>query len=63
MIEPNQGIITVPDERLVRLAEIVHPSRIVPATYEIVNFTQGVCTLSVPLTADAGWGDNWLEAH
>lgn len=36
-IEPNVGVITVPDERLARLAEIVHPGRIVPATCEIVD--------------------------
>ena len=36
-IEPNLGVITVPDERLARLAEIVHPGRIVPATCEIVD--------------------------
>lgn len=36
-IEPNVGIITVPDERLNKLAEIVHPGRIVPATVEIVD--------------------------
>ena len=31
-IEPNVGVITVPDERLTKLAELVHPGRIVPAT-------------------------------
>ncbi|WP_315316952.1 redox-regulated ATPase YchF [Segatella oris] len=36
-IEPNLGVITVPDERLNKLAEIVHPGRIVPATCEIVD--------------------------
>lgn len=36
-IEPNLGVITVPDERLTRLAEIVRPGRIVPATCEIVD--------------------------
>ncbi len=36
-IEPNVGVITVPDERLNRLAELVHPGRIVPATVEIVD--------------------------
>lgn len=36
-IEPNVGMITVPDERLGKLAEIVHPGRIVPATVEIVD--------------------------
>lgn len=36
-IEPNVGVITVPDERLNRLAELVHPGRIVPTTVEIVD--------------------------
>ncbi len=36
-IEPNVGTITVPDERLTKLAELVHPGRIVPATVEIVD--------------------------
>jgi GTP-binding protein YchF len=31
------GVITVPDERLNRLAELVHPKRIVPTTVEIVD--------------------------
>ena len=31
------GVITVPDERLTKLAELVHPGRIVPATCEIVD--------------------------
>ena len=26
-IEPNVGVITVPDERLTKLAELVHPGR------------------------------------
>lgn len=36
-IEPNVGVIIVPDERLTKLAELVHPGRIVPATCEIVD--------------------------
>jgi len=36
-IEPNVGIITVPDERLIKLAEIDKPKRIVPTTVEIVD--------------------------
>lgn len=36
-IEPNVGVITVPDQRLVRLAEIDHPKRVVPTTIEIVD--------------------------
>lgn len=36
-IEPNVGVITVPDERLNKLAEIVKPNRIVPTTVEIVD--------------------------
>ena len=36
-IEPNVGVITVPDDRLNKLAELVHPERIVPTTVEIVD--------------------------
>lgn len=36
-IEPNVGIITVPDERLVKLAEIDNPKRVIPTTIEIVD--------------------------
>lgn len=36
-IEPNVGTITVPDQRLNRLAEIVKPQRILPTTVEIVD--------------------------
>ena len=36
-IEPNVGVITVPDERLNALAQLVHPERIVPTTVEIVD--------------------------
>ncbi|WP_298648304.1 redox-regulated ATPase YchF [uncultured Proteiniphilum sp.] len=36
-IEPNIGVITVPDERLNKLAELVHPQKIVPTTVEIVD--------------------------
>ena len=36
-IEPNVGVITVPDERLNKLAELIHPQKIVPTTVEIVD--------------------------
>ena len=36
-IEPNIGVITVPDERLIALEKIVNPQRVVPATVEIVD--------------------------
>ncbi|MBQ8100514.1 MAG: redox-regulated ATPase YchF [Paludibacteraceae bacterium] len=37
-IEPNVGVITVPDERLNRLAEICHPERgVIPTTVGIVD--------------------------
>jgi len=36
-IEPNVGVIIVPDERLNKLAELVNPQRIVPTTVEIVD--------------------------
>lgn len=36
-IEPNVGVITVPDERLNKLVEMCNPKSIVPATVEIVD--------------------------
>ena len=36
-IDPNVGIVDVPDERLGKLAAIVNPGRIVPATVEFVD--------------------------
>ena len=36
-IDPNVGVITVPDERLIRLAEIDNPKRVIPTTIEIVD--------------------------
>jgi GTP-binding protein YchF len=36
-IEPNIGVISVPDERLAKLAAIANPQKIVPATIEIVD--------------------------
>ncbi|KEQ25203.1 redox-regulated ATPase YchF [Paenibacillus tyrfis] len=36
-IDPNVGVVEVPDERLDRLAEIVNPNRIVPTAFEFVD--------------------------
>src|SRR5258706_11690807 len=36
-IEPNIGLVDVPDPRLNKLAELVHPNRIVPTQIEIVD--------------------------
>ena len=36
-IEPNVGVITVPDERLNKLAELVKPKSVIPTTVEIVD--------------------------
>jgi len=36
-IEPNVGVITVPDERLTKLTEIVKPKNVVPNVIEIVD--------------------------
>lgn len=36
-IDPNVGVVDVHDERLDRLAKIVHPARIVPASVEFVD--------------------------
>ena len=36
-IEPNIGLVDVPDERITKLAELVHPDRTVPTQIEIVD--------------------------
>lgn len=36
-IDPNVGVVEVPDERLQKLAEIVNPNRIVPTAFEFVD--------------------------
>jgi len=36
-IEPNVGVVNVPDPRLQKLEELVNPERVVPATVEIVD--------------------------
>ena len=36
-IEPNLGVINVPDERLEKLESLVNPERVMPATVEIVD--------------------------
>jgi ribosome-binding ATPase len=36
-IEPNVGLVDVPDERLAKLAELVKPNRIVPTQIELVD--------------------------
>ena len=36
-IEPNVGMITVPDERLNKISDLVNPQKIIPTTVEIVD--------------------------
>ena len=36
-IEPNVGVVAVPDERLQKLAEIYHPQKVTPAVIEFVD--------------------------
>jgi len=36
-IEPNVGVITVPDDRLIKLADIDKPEKVIPTTVEIVD--------------------------
>lgn len=36
-IDPNVGVVEVPDERMQKLAEIVNPNRIVPTAFEFVD--------------------------
>ena len=57
-IEPNVGIVSVPDDRLNRLAEIDNPAKIVPATVEFVD----IAGLVAGASRGEGLGNQFL-AH
>ncbi|VCU68823.1 Ribosome-binding ATPase YchF [Pigmentiphaga humi] len=57
-IEPNVGVVEVPDPRLAALAEIVKPERIVPATVEFVD----IAGLVAGASTGEGLGNQFL-AH
>lgn len=56
-IEPNVGIVEVPDSRLQALADIVHPGRIVPATVEFVD----IAGLVAGASQGEGLGNQFLS--
>ena len=41
----------------------VYPDEAAKVEQVVIDEMQKACQLNVPLIADAGWGDNWLEAH
>ena len=57
-IEPNVGVVEVPDPRLQQLAEIIHPERIVPAIVEFVD----IAGLVAGASQGEGLGNQFL-AH
>jgi hypothetical protein len=57
-IDPNVGVVPVPDPRLERLAAIVHPERIVPTTVEFVD----IAGLVAGASKGEGLGNKFL-AH
>ena len=36
-IDPNTGVVTVPDERLNKIADLIHPKSLVPTTMEFID--------------------------
>ena len=56
-IEPNVGIVEVPDPRLARLAEIVRPERVVPAIVEFVD----IAGLVAGASKGEGLGNQFLS--
>ena len=57
-IEPNVGVVEVPDPRLQQLADIIHPERIVPAIVEFVD----IAGLVAGASKGEGLGNQFL-AH
>src|SRR5258706_14808819 len=56
-IEPNLGVITVPDERLNKLEQIVKPQRVVPTVVEIVD----IAGLAKGASKGEGLGNQFLS--
>ncbi|WP_375485957.1 redox-regulated ATPase YchF [uncultured Mycobacterium sp.] len=55
-IEPNEGVVPLPDPRLAKLAEIFHSERIVPATVRFVD----IAGLVKGASEGAGLGNKFL---
>jgi len=56
-IEPNVGVVAVPDERLNKLAEIEHSAKVVPATVKFVD----IAGLIRGASAGEGLGNQFLS--
>src|SRR5437868_15281993 len=56
-IDPNVGIVTVPDSRLTKLAEISHSPKIVPTAIEFVD----IAGLVEGASAGEGLGNQFLH--
>lgn len=57
-IDPNTGVVPVPDERLNRLAEMVQPEKVIPSTMEFVD----IAGLVAGASQGEGLGNQFL-AH
>ena len=57
-IDPNTGVVPVPDSRLQALADIVHPEKVIPATMEFVD----IAGLVAGASKGEGLGNQFL-AH
>ena len=56
-IDPNVGIVSVPDKRLERLAELLHPKKVVPTTLEFVD----IAGLVKGASKGEGLGNQFLD--
>ncbi|MGH8291661.1 MAG: redox-regulated ATPase YchF [Steroidobacteraceae bacterium] len=56
-IDPNVGVVPVPDPRLDQLADIVHPEKVVPAAVELVD----IAGLVAGASEGAGLGNQFLS--
>jgi ribosome-binding ATPase len=56
-IDPNIGVVPVPDPRLQQLADIVHPEKVIPAAVELVD----IAGLVAGASEGAGLGNQFLS--
>ena len=46
-IDPNKGMVAIPDERLRKIAEIVHPPKVTPTSIEFLEQIHGPAGINI----------------
>jgi ribosome-binding ATPase YchF (GTP1/OBG family) len=63
-IDPNLGVVPVPDERLARLAALYHPKKTTPTTLEFVDIAglvAGASCVASRTPTSSTWAARWIR--